>query len=60
VVRLAPLPTSRVVMLSAIMATVSLTAWVYEFCFAPSEGKEKQAQVIADDNEVSSDEDLPL
>jgi hypothetical protein len=26
---------------------------------APSKGKEKQAQVIADDNEVSFDEDLP-
>jgi hypothetical protein len=26
----------------------------------PSKGKEKQAQVIGDDDEVSSDEDLPL
>jgi hypothetical protein len=27
---------------------------------APSKGKEKHTQVITDDNEVSSDEDLPL
>jgi hypothetical protein len=27
---------------------------------APSKGKEKQMQVIADGDEVSSDEDLPL